>query len=139
TRVQQVRGGVDPLGEHVTTSATSRPTTRHVTNILLDMSLRPTDTPRQFDTPIAQRHLKAEVANCVGGVLSLLLANIALSVLDEHLMGPWKPGGSMSTAYLRSRRRVKGLPRWRIVRYADLCRIRHKSAYADRRIMPTAA
>jgi RNA-directed DNA polymerase len=25
----------------------------------------------------------------------------------------------MSTAYLRSRRRVKGLPRWRIVRYAD--------------------
>ena len=24
-------------------------------------------------------------------------------------------------------------------RYADLCRIRHKSAYADRRIMPTAA
>src|SRR6185312_3689094 len=68
-RVQQVRGGVDPFGEHVTTSATSRPTTRHVTNILLDMSLRPTDTPRQFDTPIAQRHLKAEVANCVGGVM----------------------------------------------------------------------
>ena len=27
--------------------------------------------------------------------------------------------GSMSTAYLRSRRRVKGLPRWRVVRYAD--------------------
>ena len=69
-RVQQVRGGVDPLGEHVTTSAsaTGRPTNRHVTNILLDMSHRRTDTPRQFDTPIAQRHLKAEVANCVGGV-----------------------------------------------------------------------
>src|SRR6185312_11808984 len=75
-RVQQVRGGVDPLGEHVTTSATGRPTTRHVTNILLDMSWRPTDTPRQFDTPIAQRHLKAEVANCVGGVISPLLANL---------------------------------------------------------------
>src|SRR6476660_1466289 len=70
TRVQQVRGGVDPICEHVTTSATGRPTTRHVTNILLDMSLRRTDTPRQFDTPIAQRHLKAEVANCVGGVLT---------------------------------------------------------------------
>src|SRR6478752_2785429 len=54
-----------------------------------------------------------------GGILSPLLANIVLSVLDEHLMRPWKPGGSMSTAYLRSRRRVKGLPRWRIVRYAD--------------------
>ena len=72
-----------------------------------------------------------------GGILSPLLANIVLSVLDEHLMRPWKPGGSMSTAYLRSRRRVKGLPRWRIIRYADLCRIRHKSAYVDRRIMPT--
>ena len=43
-----------------------------------------------------------------GGILSPLLANIALSVLDEHLHGPWRPGGSMSTAYLRSRRRVKG-------------------------------
>jgi RNA-directed DNA polymerase len=56
-----------------------------------------------------------------GGILSPFLANIALSVLDEHLMRPWGPGGSMSTAYLRSRRRVKGLPRWRIVRYADDC------------------
>jgi len=54
-----------------------------------------------------------------GGILSPLLANIALTVLDEHLHEPWRPGGLMSTAYLRSRRRVKGLPRWRIVRYAD--------------------
>ena len=29
--------------------------------------------------------------------------------------------------------------RFDLIRYADLCRIRHKSAYADRRIMPTAA
>jgi len=54
-----------------------------------------------------------------GGILSPLLANIALSVLDEHLHEPWRPGGTMSTAYLRGRRRVNGLPRWRIVRYAD--------------------
>ncbi|MCY7289793.1 MAG: group II intron reverse transcriptase/maturase [Cryobacterium sp.] len=54
-----------------------------------------------------------------GGILSPLLANIALSVLDEHLHAPWRPGGTMSTAYLRSRRRVHSLPRWRIVRYAD--------------------
>jgi len=54
-----------------------------------------------------------------GGILSPLLANIALSVLDEHLHEPWQPGGTMSTPYLRSRRRVHGLPRWRIVRYAD--------------------
>ena len=118
-RVQQVRGGVDPLGEHVTTSATGRPTNRHVTNILLDMSHRRTDTPRQFDTPIAQRHLKAEVANCVGGVLSPLLANIALHALDEHVHRPWTPGGIMSTPRRRARRRAKDLPNWRIVRYAD--------------------
>ncbi|MGH3504186.1 MAG: group II intron reverse transcriptase/maturase [Nocardioidaceae bacterium] len=54
-----------------------------------------------------------------GGILSPLLANIALSVLDEYLHEPWRPGGTMSTAYLRSRRRVHGLPRWRVVRYAD--------------------
>jgi RNA-directed DNA polymerase len=54
-----------------------------------------------------------------GGILSPLLANIALSVLDEHMHEPWRPGGTMSTAYQRSRRRVHGLPRWRMVRYAD--------------------
>jgi RNA-directed DNA polymerase len=54
-----------------------------------------------------------------GGILSPLLANIALSGLDEHLMAPWKPDEMMSTDYLRKRRRIKGLPNWRIVRYAD--------------------
>jgi RNA-directed DNA polymerase len=54
-----------------------------------------------------------------GGILSPLLANIALSVLDEHLMGPWKPGGSMSTEGRRAGRRAKGLPTWRLVRYCD--------------------
>jgi RNA-directed DNA polymerase len=54
-----------------------------------------------------------------GGILSPLLANIALGALDEHVHGPWKPGGSMSTPRRRARRRAKGLPNWRIVRYAD--------------------
>ncbi|WP_222270873.1 reverse transcriptase domain-containing protein [Modestobacter marinus] len=54
-----------------------------------------------------------------GGILSPLLANIALSVLDEHLHRPWQPGGAMSTRWRRERRRAKGLPNWRIVRYAD--------------------
>jgi RNA-directed DNA polymerase len=54
-----------------------------------------------------------------GGILSPLIFNVAMSALDEHLHRPWKPGGSMHTGYLRSRRRVKGLPRWRLVRYAD--------------------
>jgi RNA-directed DNA polymerase len=51
--------------------------------------------------------------------LSPLLANIALSVLDEHVMAPWQPGAAMGTTYRRHRRRQLGLPTWRIVRYAD--------------------
>ncbi|MBA3529314.1 MAG: group II intron reverse transcriptase/maturase [Propionibacteriaceae bacterium] len=54
-----------------------------------------------------------------GGILSPLLANIALSVLDEHLHGPWQPDGAMSTEYRRARRRAHLLPTWRLVRYAD--------------------
>jgi RNA-directed DNA polymerase len=54
-----------------------------------------------------------------GGILSPLLANIALSVLDEHFHGPWKQGGVMSTNKRREIRRAKQLPNWRIVRYAD--------------------
>lgn len=74
-----------------------------------------------------------------GGILSPLLANIALSALDEHVHGPWQPGGTMSTPRRRARRRAKGMPNWRIVRYADLCRRRHKSAYVDHGVMPTMA
>ena len=51
-----------------------------------------------------------------GGILSPLLANIALSVLDEHFMGRWESFGGQ---YGRSRRRAKGLANYRLVRYAD--------------------
>jgi RNA-directed DNA polymerase len=54
-----------------------------------------------------------------GGILSPLLANIALSALDEHVHGPWQPAGAMSTPARRALRRRRGLPNWRIVRYAD--------------------
>jgi RNA-directed DNA polymerase len=54
-----------------------------------------------------------------GGIASPLLANIALAALDEHLHGPWQPGGEMATTSRRARRRAKGLPNWRVVRYAD--------------------
>jgi RNA-directed DNA polymerase len=54
-----------------------------------------------------------------GGILSPLLANIALSVLDEDLHAPWQPGQEMSTSMRRTRRRWKNLPNWRLVRYAD--------------------
>jgi len=56
-----------------------------------------------------------------GGILSPLLANIALGVLDEHVMAPWQPEAEMGTTYRRHRRRQLGLPTWRIVRYADDC------------------
>ncbi len=53
-----------------------------------------------------------------GGILSPLLANIALAVLDEHFMGQWESWGGQNG---RSRRRAKGLANYRIIRYADDC------------------
>src|SRR5215831_21067881 len=72
-----------------------------------------------------------------GGILSPLIFNVAMSALDERLHRPWKPGGAMATSKQRARRRAQSLPNWRTVRYADLCRARHKSAYAEGRLMPT--
>ena len=54
-----------------------------------------------------------------GGIISPLLANIALSALDEAVMAPWAAGGDQATQGGRARRRAKGLGNWRIVRYAD--------------------
>jgi RNA-directed DNA polymerase len=71
-----------------------------------------------------------------GGILSPLIFNVAMTGLDEHAMAPWKPGGAMSTPGKRNYWRSKGAPAWRIIRYADLCRTRHKSAYAEFRVMP---
>ena len=65
------------------------------------------------------RHEDSPTGTPQGGILSPLLANIALHALDEHVHGPWQPGGSMSTPKRRAYRRRKGLPNWRIVRYAD--------------------
>ena len=70
-----------------------------------------------------------------GSILSPLLSNVALSVLDEHI--DRSPGGPRASDYQRSKRRAASLPNYRLVRYADLCRARHKSAYAESRVMPT--
>jgi RNA-directed DNA polymerase len=51
-----------------------------------------------------------------GGILSPLLANVALSVLDEHFAAAWQATG---TSYQRVKRRRAGLPNHRMVRYAD--------------------
>ncbi|MET9535031.1 reverse transcriptase domain-containing protein [Streptomyces sp. NPDC006649] len=52
-----------------------------------------------------------------GSILSPLLSNVALSVLDEHIAQP--PGGAGTDLNGRRRRRRRGLPNYRLVRYAD--------------------
>ncbi len=51
-----------------------------------------------------------------GGILSPLLSNVALSVLDEHFSEAWEAMGDFNARY---QRRSKGLATYRIVRYAD--------------------
>ena len=51
-----------------------------------------------------------------GGVLSPLLANIALSVLDEHFTRKWE---ALGPAWTRAKLRRSGVPSMRLVRYAD--------------------
>lgn len=52
-----------------------------------------------------------------GGILSPLLANVALSALDDYFQATWDK--AMSTRMRRTTRRRKGLGTWRLVRYAD--------------------
>jgi RNA-directed DNA polymerase len=52
-----------------------------------------------------------------GGILSPLLANIALSVLDEHFAEAWQR--DMATRPGRERRRRHGEATYRLIRYAD--------------------
>jgi RNA-directed DNA polymerase len=52
-----------------------------------------------------------------GGILSPLLANIALSALDDHFAGQWQQ--QMRTAAQRRARRRQGLGNWRLIRFAD--------------------
>ncbi len=52
-----------------------------------------------------------------GSILSPLLSNVALSVLDEHIaQSPKGPGASRNE---RAKRRRRGLPNYRLIRYAD--------------------
>jgi RNA-directed DNA polymerase len=51
-----------------------------------------------------------------GGILSPLLSNVALSVLDEHFDAKWKALGPYWT---RAKHRRAGVPTMKVVRYAD--------------------
>jgi RNA-directed DNA polymerase len=52
-----------------------------------------------------------------GGILSPLLANIALSALDDHFDQEWRR--EMGNDWQRRKRRKHGLGNWRLVRYCD--------------------
>jgi len=52
-----------------------------------------------------------------GGILSPLLANIALSVLDDHFIQAWNQ--QMGTEVHRQRRKRHGQANYRLVQYAD--------------------
>ncbi|MGP3938035.1 group II intron reverse transcriptase/maturase [Nonomuraea sp. KM88] len=52
-----------------------------------------------------------------GSILSPLLSNVALSVLDEHIAR--LPGGPATSRTQRQARRRRGLPNFRLVRFAD--------------------
>jgi hypothetical protein len=54
--------------------------------------------------------------------------------LDEHFCAKWDAHGTDTRRY---KHRKRGGATYRIVRYADLCRTRHKSAYAEVQVMPT--
>ncbi|MGH7231607.1 MAG: group II intron reverse transcriptase/maturase, partial [Nitrospiraceae bacterium] len=67
-----------------------------------------TEAGQQEDTPAGTPQ---------GGILSPLLANIALSGLDAHFAQAWEAMGTTSSA--RQARRRQGLATYRLVRYAD--------------------
>src|SRR4051812_20883415 len=72
-------------------------------------TLNPPATPtRRVNIP--------NVAQCVGGVLSPLLANIALSLLDEHFTAKWE---ALGPDWTRAKHRRGGGPVMKLVRYAD--------------------
>lgn len=51
-----------------------------------------------------------------GGILSPLLANIALSVLDEHFTAKWE---ALGPPWTRAKHRRAGVPAMKLIRYAD--------------------
>jgi RNA-directed DNA polymerase len=64
-----------------------------------------------------------------GSILSPLLSNVALSVLDEHIAR--SPGGPASSGHERAKRLAAGLPNFRLVRYADDWCLMVKGTRAD--------
>ncbi|HEU5001559.1 MAG TPA: reverse transcriptase domain-containing protein [Actinomycetota bacterium] len=51
-----------------------------------------------------------------GGIVSPLISNIALSLLDEHFVEAWE---AMGDSHERAKRRCRGMASYRLIRYAD--------------------
>jgi len=71
-----------------------------------------------------------------GGILSPLLSNIALSVLDEHFAEAWAGFGP---GHARQTRRKKGLANYRLVRYADDWVVLVAGTHADAEVLRNQA
>ncbi|MFE3281477.1 reverse transcriptase domain-containing protein, partial [Nocardia sp. NPDC059239] len=70
--VQKLHCRIDTASEFGSAATTPN----HATKLLPDMSPRLPSAARPLQPPIAQRGIEAEVANCVGGVVSPVLANL---------------------------------------------------------------
>ena len=94
-------------------------------NIWPDMSLPGRDTPRPFQPTVAQRDIKAEVIDCVGGVLSPCLLNVALHGLEEAAGVRYRTSGTHAGDIM------PGAPA--AIRYADdvvvLCHSQQQAAH----------
>ena len=114
-------GGRDPRGSQISGSVDAlsvqrcwRPAARHDTTVLPYLSPVVSGAPGLFQPSVTQRHIKAEVANFVGGVASPLLANVYLHYVFDLWARHWRNRQAHGDVI--------------IVRFADLCRARHKSA-----------
>ena len=132
-RLQQVHSRVDPLSLLPSTHPTIP---SHAITVLPDMSLIAHGTPRPFQSPVAQRDIKAEVIYCVGGVISPLIFSIALHGMEEATGAAyrWNP-------YREAESAVPGTPV--LVRYADdlvaLCDSREQAEQVKARLGPWLA